>query len=167
MHLLFAVKITYCIIFSHLLAPWSSNFSPQESWLSMCISNRNPQGWSALKIKSPALCETWTILPRILNVLFLLSCLFSLVMSVFGVCPLQLKKVTGSSLYKRKLGVHEAPAPPSFQWTWLQVFKSLLTTSFVGEYSQSVLAATGNMHTSTWVAPLRWLVPTSLNSSCF
>ena len=49
-----------------------------------------------------------------------------LVMCVFEVCPLQLNTVTDSSLNKRKLVVHEAPAPPLFQLTWFHVFKSLL-----------------------------------------
>ena len=47
-------------------------------------------------------------------------------MYVFEVCPLQLKTVTDSSLNKRKLVVHETPAPPLFQLTWFRVFKSLL-----------------------------------------
>ena len=49
-----------------------------------------------------------------------------LVMCVFEVCPLQLKTVTDSSLNKRKLVVHKAPAPPLFQLTWFHVFKYLL-----------------------------------------
>ena len=183
----------------------------------MNISNRNPQRWPSPKMKSPSLCEMWTSVPRILKVLFSLSCSclllllshfsrvrlcatpktaahqapipgilqartlewvaisFSnawkwkwscsvvsdssrphwlqptrplrpwdfpgkstgvgchcllhcscLVICVFKVCPLQLKMVTDSSLNKRKLVVHEAPAPPLFQLTWFHVFKSLL-----------------------------------------
>lgn len=64
-------------------------------------------------------------MPRIPNVLFFIVLLLSSYV-VLEVCPLQLKTVTDSSLNKRKLVVHEAPAPPLFQLTWFHVFKSLL-----------------------------------------